>query len=71
MMAKLEKVCNLSVKLMVEFSVVYNILDGHHSSLFKSYVMFFGFFKVNILLDDWNDVADEVKNSIWTVVKVK
>lgn len=56
--------------LLVEFSVVHIILDGPHSSLFKSYVAFFEHNKVNILLDDWKDVPDEVKKSIWTSVQV-
>ena len=68
MMAKLAKVYNSGVKLLIEFSVVYSILDGPHSSLFKSYLVFLRCSKVIILLDDWKDVADEMKNSIWTDV---
>lgn len=70
MMAKLANVCNSCVKLQVEFNVVYTILDGLYSSLFKSYVVFLGRSKVNILLDDWKDVAVEVKHSIWTNIQI-
>lgn len=69
-MAKLTKVCKLCVILLVEFSFIYIILDGPHSSLFKSYVAYLGCSKVNILLDNWKDVTDEVKNSIWTDIRV-
>ncbi|CAL5208382.1 unnamed protein product [Lathyrus oleraceus] len=57
--------------LSVEFSVVHIILYDPHSSLFKSYVVFLGHNKVNILLDDWKDVPDGVKKSIWTIVQLK
>lgn len=70
MMAKLTKVCKSGVRLWVEFNVVYNILDGPHSSLFNSYVVFLGHIRVIILLDDWKDVTNEVKNNIWTDVQV-
>lgn len=70
MMAKLVKVCNSGVKLPVEFSVVYTILGGPYSSLFKSYVVFLLRSNVSILLDDWKDVDVEVKNNIWTNVQV-
>lgn len=69
-MAKLTKVRKSSLRLPIEFSSVYTILNGPHSSLFKSYVAFLGRSKVNILLDDWKDVTYEVKNSIWTDVQV-
>ncbi|CAL5192672.1 unnamed protein product [Lathyrus oleraceus] len=70
MMAKLTKVCNSSVKTLVEFSIVYTILDGPHSSLFKSYVAFIGCSKVIILLYDWKDIANKVKTSIWADVQL-
>lgn len=70
MMTKLAKVYNSDVKLTIEFSVVYTIIDCPYSSLFKSYVEFLGRNKVNILLGDWKDVDVEVKNSIWTHVQV-
>lgn len=65
-MTKLAKVHYLGVKLPAKFSVVYTILDDLYSLLFKSYVAFLGRRKVNILLDDWKDVAVEEKNNIWT-----
>lgn len=68
-MAKLTKVCKSGVRLLIEFSVVYAILDGPQSLLFKSYVAFLEHSKVNILLDDWKNVTNEVKKSIWTDVK--
>lgn len=61
MVATLTKVCNSGVRLVVESSVVHTILNGPHSSLFKSYVAFLGRSKVNKLLDDWKDVLDEGK----------
>lgn len=70
MMDKLTKVHNLGVKLPVEFSVFNTAMDGPNSSLFKSYVVLLGRGKVSILLDDWKDVSNEVKNSIWTDVQV-
>lgn len=38
MMTQLEKVHKSGVKYLTEFSVVYRILDGPHTLLFKSYV---------------------------------
>lgn len=70
MMDTLTKFLNSGVRIPVEFSVIHIILDGPHSSLFKSYVVFLGRSKVKILLDDWKDVPDEVKKSIWTYVQV-
>lgn len=64
MMTKLTKVRNSSNKLSIEFNVVYSIIDGPHSSIFKSYVMFFGYSKVNILIGDWKEALKDVKNSI-------
>lgn len=51
-MAKLKIIRNSGVKILVKFNVIYTILDGPHSSLFKSYVVFLGRSKVNILLYD-------------------
>ncbi|CAL5195472.1 unnamed protein product [Lathyrus oleraceus] len=70
MMATLIKVRNLGVKIPIEFRVFHTVLDGLNSSQFKSYIAFLGRRKVSILLDDWKDVSDEVKNSIWTDVQL-
>lgn len=40
MMTQLAKVHKSGVKCMIEFSVIYTILDGPYTSLFKSYVAF-------------------------------
>lgn len=64
MIATLAKFLNSGVKLSVEFSVFHTILDGPSSMMFKSYVMFLGCRRVNILLDNWKDVSNEVKNNI-------
>lgn len=62
MATKLAKFFNSSVKFLVEFSVIYTIFDVPiHRFFFKSYVAFLGRNKINIFLDDWKDVAYEVK----------
>lgn len=40
LMAQLAKVHKSGVKYSIDFSVVYTILDGPYTSLFKSYVAF-------------------------------
>lgn len=70
MMAKLTKVHTAGNKFMIKFNIVYQIVNGPHSSHFKSYVTFLGRSKFNILINDWKDAPKDVKESIWTYIKV-
>lgn len=69
-MAQLAKVHKSGVKYLIELSDVYTILDGPHTSVFKSYVVFLGHAKVSILINDWKDVSTKVKDNIWIHVKL-
>lgn len=56
MMTQSAKVHESGVKYSIECSAVYTILDGPDTSLFKSYIVFLGHRKVNILINDWKEV---------------
>ena len=57
-------------KILIEFDSFYRVVDCEHYSTFKSYVAFLGRSKVSILINDWKQVDENVKESIWTDVKV-
>lgn len=59
MMTELTKVCNICVKLSIEFDHKKWTCYGKNVSLFRSYVMFFGRNKVSILLDDWSQASED------------
>lgn len=70
MMARLTKVHNTDVKLTTEFNDKTSTCYGMNSSLFMSYVVFLGRSKMNIWIDDWIQVSVDLKESIWTNIKV-
>ena len=57
-------------KILIEFDSFYRVVDCEHYSTFKSYVAFLGRSNVSILINDWKQVDENVKESIWTDVKV-
>lgn len=70
MMARLTKVYDSGRKFMFMFDMFYRVVGGDYSLLFKSYVVFLGRSKVNILIDDWKEEPMDVKDDIWTKVMV-
>ncbi|XP_050883153.1 uncharacterized protein LOC127086434 [Lathyrus oleraceus] len=69
MMARLTKVHNNDGKLTTEFNDKTSTCYGMNSSLFRSYVVFLGRGKMNILIDDLTQVSVDLKESIWTNIK--
>lgn len=69
-MAKLTKDRNSGNKLSIKFNVIYSIVDFPYYSPFKSYVAFIGRSKVNILINDWKEAPEDVKERIWTNILV-
>ena len=57
-------------KIPIEFDSFYRVVDCEHYSTFKSYVAFLGRSKVSILINDWKQVDENIKESICTDVKV-
>ena len=71
MMPQFTSVCNYSgEKIPIEFDSFYIVVDCEHYYTFKSYDAFLGRSKVSILIDDWKQVDENVKENIWTDVKV-
>ena len=71
MMPRFTSVRNSSgEKIPIEFDSFYRVVDCEHYCTFKSYVAFLGRSKVSILIDDWKQVDEDVKDSIWKDIKV-
>ncbi|CAK8578208.1 unnamed protein product [Lathyrus sativus] len=64
MLTKVTKVHKSDNKFPIVFDLYYRVVDGEYSSLFKSYVAFLGCSKVSILIDDWKQAPEAIKDSI-------
>lgn len=70
MMTKITKVRQTGVKLKIEFDPETKKCYGENSSVFRSYATLLARSFCSILKDEWRQVDEHIKDSIWTDLKV-
>lgn len=65
MMSKLTIVCNSDAKFLIEINQKTWTCYGTKFSIFRSYVACLGSRKMSILINNWTQILDDLKESIW------